>query len=105
MDGSVSVKGVMPMAAKNKSNSKSTSTVDDVPPEFRQRFSEIVSLADDFCDRSLNDEYKQICRKMAVSLCQKGSRVLRGKPASWACGLVYAVGRVNFLTDPSQKRL
>jgi hypothetical protein len=103
MDGSVSVKGAMLMAARNKSNSKSASTLDDVPPEFRERFSEIVSLSDDFCDRSLNDEYKQICRKMAASLCQKGSPVLRGKPASWACGLVYAVGRVNFLTDPSQK--
>lgn len=88
------------MAAKNKS--KLVLTLNDVPPEFRERFSEIVSLADDFCDRFLNDEYKQVCRKMAVGLCQKGSPVLQGKPASWACGLVYAVGRVNFLTDPSQ---
>src|SRR5687768_10279857 len=92
----------MPMAAQNKSNSKSVPTLDDVSPEFRERFTEIVALADDFCDRFLNDEYKQVCRKMAVGLCQEGSPVLRGKPASWASGLVYAVGRVNFLTDPSQ---
>lgn len=90
------------MAAKNRSNSKSVPTLDDVPPEFRERFTEIVALANDFCDRFLNDEYKQVCRKMAVGLCQEGSPVMRGKPASWACGLVYAVGRVNFLTDPSQ---
>lgn len=90
------------MAAHNKSGSKSALTLDDVPPAYQERFTEIVALADDFCDRFLNDDYKQVCRKMAVGICQKGSPVLRGKPASWACGLVYAVGRINFLTDSSQ---
>jgi hypothetical protein len=90
------------MAARRKPTSKSESGLDDVPHEYRERFMEIVGLVDDFCDHFLNDDYKQVCRKMAVSLCQDGSPVLRGKPASWACGLVYAVGRVNFLTDPSQ---
>lgn len=74
----------------------------DVPSEYRERFVEIVALTDEFCDRNLNDEYKAVSRKMAASLCQEGSPVLRGKVASWACGLVYAVGRVNFLTDPHQ---
>jgi hypothetical protein len=102
MDGDVSATRIDTMAAQNNSNPKSAPTLDDVPPEFQERFCEIVSLADDFCDRFLNDEYKQVCREMAVGLCQEGSPVQRGKPASWACGLVYAVGRVNFLTDPSQ---
>lgn len=74
----------------------------DVPSEYRERFVEIVALTDEFCDRHLNDEYKAVSRKMAASLCQEGSPVLRGKVASWACGLMYAVGRVNFLTDPHQ---
>jgi len=69
---------------------------------YRDRLAEIVALTDDFCDRFLNDEYKLVCREMADCLCQEGSPVLRGKASSWACGLVYAVGRVNFLTDPSQ---
>ena len=92
------------MAARQKRQSRSESkrTLDDVPPEYRERFIEIVALADDFSDRFLNDDYKQVCRKMAVGICQKGSPVLQGKPASWACGIVYAVGRINFLTDPSQ---
>lgn len=72
----------------------------NVPPAYRERFIEIVTLTDAFCDRYLNDEYKAVCREMAVNLCQEGSPVLRGKAASWACGLMYAVGRVNFLTDP-----
>ncbi len=87
---------------KSKSAPTSQSFLDDVPSEYRERFSEIVELTDDFCDRFLNDEYKDICRKMAVGLCQEGSPVLTGKTASWACGLAYAVGRVNFLTDASQ---
>ena len=76
--------------------------LDDVPPEYRERFTEIVALADAFCDRHLNDEYKDVCRTMAVELCQEGSPVLKGKAAGWACDLAYAVGRVNFLTDPHQ---
>ena len=74
----------------------------DVPPEHRARFVEIVALTDEFCDRHLNDEYKAVCRKMAASLCQRGSPLLKGKVTRWACGLMYAVGRVNFLTDPNQ---
>lgn len=73
-----------------------------VPSEYRERFVEIVAIADGFCDRYLNDDYKAACRKMAACLCQDGSPVLRGKAASWSCGLAYAVGRVNFLTDPHQ---
>jgi hypothetical protein len=92
----------MPMAAKKRIDARSAQTFDDVPPEFRARFLEIVALVDDFCDRFLNNEYKQVCRKMAVAVCQEGSPVLSGKPASWACGLVNAVGKINFLTDPTQ---
>jgi hypothetical protein len=39
---------------------------------------------------------------MAVEVCQKGSPVLKGKTEGWAAGIVYALGRVNFLNDPSQ---
>ncbi|MCH8342534.1 MAG: hypothetical protein IH983_00925 [Planctomycetes bacterium] len=73
-----------------------------VPEEFQQVFSAIVDLTDAFCDKHLNDEYKQLCREMAVAVCQKGSPVKSGKPVSWASGIVNAVGWVNFLNDPSQ---
>ncbi len=90
------------MAARRKRGCEPEGDLDVVTPEYRERFIEIVALTDEFCDRFLTDEYKQVCRKMAVGLCQSGSPVLRGKSASWAGGLTYAVGRVNFLTDPSQ---
>ena len=91
--------------AKKKHSSHETHTHidDDVPAEYQSRWQEIISLTDDFCDRLLNDEYKAVCRKMAACLCQDGSPVLKGKTSSWAGGIVYAVGKVNFLTDPTQK--
>lgn len=62
----------------------------------------LVYEIDRFCDEHLDEEYKVVCRVMAVNVCQKGSPVLRGKVQSWTAGIVYTVGRVNFLTDPSQ---
>ena len=72
-----------------------------IPESLRQVFSQIVVLTDAFCDEHLNDEYKELCRGMAVAICQEGSPVKRGKVAGWACGIVNALGWVNFLGDPS----
>ena len=44
-----------------------------------------------------------MCRKLAGILARKRpSPLIRGKPESWASGIVRAVGWVNFLNDPSQ---
>jgi hypothetical protein len=43
-----------------------------------------------------------VCRWLAHCVCHEDSPVLRGKAASWACGIAYAAVRVNLLTDPSQ---
>jgi hypothetical protein len=75
----------------------------EVPAEFRQVYLEIVSLTDEFCNERLNEEYQELCREMAISICQDGSPVVRGKRASWASGIVYSVGWINFLGDPSQE--
>lgn len=73
-----------------------------VPEAYRERFDTIVERTDAFCDEHLNDEYKHLAREMAASICQSGSPVRQGKPAGWAAGVIYALGWVNFLTDPSQ---
>jgi hypothetical protein len=75
---------------------------DYVPSTLLPLYHEIVELTDRFCQERLNDEYLHLCRRAAAALCQEGSPVVRGKPASWACGVVSAVGWVNFLGDPSQ---
>jgi hypothetical protein len=74
----------------------------EVHKAYAARFSELVEITDGFCDAHLNAEYKDLCREMAVEVCQEGSPVLHGKPEGWAAGIVYALGQVNFLTDPSQ---
>ena len=73
-----------------------------VPAAYGARFTELTGLTDAFCDARLNAEYKDLCRQMAVAVCQKGSPVRTGNTAGWAAGIVYALGRVNFLDDPSQ---
>lgn len=74
----------------------------DLPGPRAARFIQLVEMTDAFCDAHLDDEYRQLCREMAAVVCQNAPSVLRGKPSGWAAGIVYALGRVNFLTDPSQ---
>jgi hypothetical protein len=62
-----------------------------------------VDLTDAFCREHLDAEYGVLCRKLAGVLARKRpSPLIRGKPESWASGIVRVVGFVNFLGDPSQ---
>jgi hypothetical protein len=63
----------------------------------------ILGLIDQFCKEHLNEEYAELCRKMAEKLARKRpSPLLHGSPNAWASGIVRAVGGVNFLHDKSQ---
>ena len=74
-----------------------------VPAALQSQYDKIVALTDLFCQRHLNEEYRDLCRLMAAKLCRKRpSPVTTGKTNTWACGIVYSVGRVNFLFDKSQ---
>jgi len=74
-----------------------------VPAALQGSYNEIVALTDEFCQRHLNEEYRDLCRRMAAKLCRKRPPpVATGKTNTWACGIVYSVGRVNFLFDKSQ---
>ena len=77
-------------------------TGERVPKELQPIYGEITAITDAFCTEHLNDEYAQISRKLAAALSRKRpSPLLRGKAATWACGIVYAIGSVNFLGDRS----
>lgn len=77
---------------------------ESVPEAMRARFEEITSLTDDFSQQHLNDEYAQLCRQLTAALCRKRpSPLASGKAKTWACGIVHAVGMVNFLFDSSQQ--
>jgi hypothetical protein len=65
-------------------------------------YESIVGLTDDVCDRHLNSEYRDLARAMTAALCRKRpSPVVSGQPRTWAGGIVYVLGRINFLDDKS----
>jgi len=77
------------------------SFLEDVPEELGEVFAAIVELTDDFCGSHLDEDYLQLARDMAVEICQNGLPVKKGRPKSWASGIIHALGWVNFLTDHS----
>jgi len=73
---------------------------ESVPKAVEPAYRAIVELTDAVCRQHLNDEYAALARQLAAALGRKRpSPLLAGKPASWACGIVYALGTVNFLFD------
>jgi Domain of unknown function (DUF6398) len=74
----------------------------NVPKPMLPAYESIISLTDAVCGEHLDSEYKTLSRAMAAALCRKRQSPLgSGQPKSWACSIVYVLGRVNFLDDPS----
>jgi len=70
---------------------------------MRSYFDALVSRTDAVCNAHLDADYAQLCRRLAATLCRKRtSPVTSGKIKSWACGIAYAIGWVNFLSDSTQ---
>jgi hypothetical protein len=60
-------------------------------------------LTDTFAQAYLTDEYATVCRQLTATLCRKRpSPLAQGNVLAWACGILHAVGMVNFLFDPTQ---
>lgn len=82
------------------------STSQHVCKDMQACFDEITQLTDAFCQAYLNDRYGQLCRELTATLCRKRpSPLVRGKAATWACGITHAAsyGQLpfRFLADPS----
>jgi hypothetical protein len=74
-----------------------------VPKPMQAKFEAMTPLTDAFCEKYLNDEYAQLARQATAALCRKRpSPLATGRDTTWACGIVYALGFVNFLFDKSQ---
>ncbi len=74
-----------------------------VPERLRARFEQVVQRTDAVAVAHLNDEYADLARRMAAALARKRPSPLgSGQPRTWAAAIVYAVGWVNFLSDPAQ---
>src|SRR5918912_2535209 len=73
-----------------------------VPKSMQATFEAITSLTDAFCREHLNEDYRVLAQRMTAALCRKRpSPLVSGQPRTWACGIVYVLGQINFLTDPS----
>jgi hypothetical protein len=56
------------------------------------------------CLSVLDEEYADLARRAVAKLARKRpSPLLAGRRATWAAGVVYALGHVNFLSDPASE--
>ncbi len=73
-----------------------------VPKGMQATYDAVVRLTDGLCDERLDAEYRELARDMAAALCRKRpSPLASGQPRTWACAILYELGRVNFLSDRS----
>src|SRR3954469_10004878 len=73
-----------------------------VPKSMQAPYDPIPSLTDAFCREHLNEDYAELARRMIAALCRKRpSPLASGQPRTWAAGIVYVLGQINFLTDPA----
>src|SRR3954465_12870590 len=73
-----------------------------VPKSMQATYEAITALTDAFCRDHLNEDYRELARRMTAALCRKRpSPLASGQPRTWACGIIYVLGQINFLTDPS----
>ena len=75
-----------------------------VPKELRPVVEEIVGITDSVCLSVLDEEYADLARRAVAKLARKRPSPLQaGRRATWAAGVVYALGYVNFLSDPASQ--
>jgi hypothetical protein len=73
-----------------------------VPKGLQSLYEEIVALTDAICADRLGPEYQVIAQRMVAALCRKRpSPLASGQTRTWAAGVIYVLGRINFLTDRS----
>jgi Domain of unknown function (DUF6398) len=68
-----------------------------------QQYTEkLIQMTNGFCDRYLDQEYKDLCEKLIRKMSRK--RVvpfLSGRIEIWAAAVIYVIGSINFLFDKS----
>jgi hypothetical protein len=78
-------------------------TSERIPKAMAEKFAAITQLTDAFCAQHLNEEYRRMIHRVVGALARKRPASLSsGNESVWAAAAVHAVGRVNFLDDPSQ---
>lgn len=71
-----------------------------VPKSMLSNYNAITAQTDMFCRAHLDEEYRELAQRMTAALCRKRpSPLASGQPRTWACGIVYVLGQINFLSD------
>jgi hypothetical protein len=71
-----------------------------VPKAQREIYERLTALTDAFCVEHLNEGYAELVRRAVAALCRKRPNPLHSdRPGTWACGVLYALGQINFLFD------
>lgn len=86
---------------KKKKKKKSKVNYIERNKRLDEAFDAILDLLESFCEKYLNDEYREFCEDMTRVIYDMGAPIDKGRPQSWASGIVHALGMVNFLNDPS----
>ena len=75
-----------------------------VPKALRGDVAGIAALIDKVCAEHLDAEYGALCLRLLGKLARKRpSPLVRGERRVWAAAVLYIVGSINFLFDPSQE--
>jgi len=73
-----------------------------IPVAMRTTAEEVIALTDKVCADLLDEEYADLARQVTARLARKRPSPLQsGRAATWAGGVVWALGQVNFLFDRS----
>jgi hypothetical protein len=69
---------------------------------MRPTAEQVIKLTDKVCADLLDEEYAGLARQVVAKLARKRASPLQsGWAATWAGGVVWALGQVNFLSDRS----
>ena len=72
----------------------------NIPKKMVPIVNDIRGITEPFCEQYLNAGYLELSQKLLASLARKRpSPLLTGRAKSWAAGIIYCLGRVNFLFD------
>jgi hypothetical protein len=78
-------------------------TGERVPAKLRSLYEEIVSIGREAALKHLDSEFAELVAPLTAALARKRpSPLTRGRPATWAAGVLSVIARTNFLFDRTQ---
>ncbi len=75
-----------------------------IPTAARVPANAVINITDAACRGHLDEEYGRLARRLVGGLARKRpSPLVRGDSRIWAAGVLYVLGQINFLFDPTQQ--